>query len=85
MLARHADQEQRQGDHVAQDLPAPRLRAIGSLPIAGLLAASVALVLHAGPRLAHTRAVADSLHAPKPYIDAVMGARPVLPNAKATP
>jgi len=85
VLARHADQEQQQGDNVPQDRTAPRLRAIGSLPIAGLLTASVALVLLAGPRLAHTRAAADSLRAPKLYIDAVMGARPVLPNAEATP
>ena len=76
MLARHADQESQQGDRVAQDRTAPRLRAIESLPIAGLLAASVALVQHDGPRLAY---------APKLYIGAVMGARPVLPNAEATP
>jgi multicomponent K+:H+ antiporter subunit D len=33
----------------AQDRPAPRLRVIETLPIAGLLAASVALVLQAEP------------------------------------
>jgi hypothetical protein len=85
VLARHADQEQQQGDRVAQDRTAPRLRAIESLPNAGLLAASVALVLHDGPRLAYRRAAADSLRARKLCIGAVMGARPVLPNAEATP
>ena len=55
------------------------------LPIAGLMAASVALVQHDGPRLAYARAAADSRRAPKLYIGAVMGARPVLPNAEATP
>ena len=69
----------------AQDRPAPRLRVIESLPIAGLLAASVALVLHAETGLAYTRAAAESLHAPKLYIDAVMGARPVLRSAGAAP
>jgi len=69
----------------AQDRPAPRLRVIESLPIAGLLAASVALVLHAEAGFAYTRAAAESLHAPKLYIDAVMGARPVLRSAGAAP
>ena len=69
----------------AQDRPAPRLRVIESLPIAGLLAASVALVLYAEAGFAYTRAAADSLHAPKLYIDAVMGARPVLRSAGAAP
>jgi multicomponent K+:H+ antiporter subunit D len=35
--------------------------------------------------LAYTRAAAESLHAPKLYIDAVMGARPVLRSAGAAP
>lgn len=69
----------------AQDRPAPRLRVIETLPIAGLLAASVALVLHAEAGFAYTRAAAEALHAPKLYIDAVMGARPVLRSAEAAP
>jgi multicomponent K+:H+ antiporter subunit D len=69
----------------AQDRPAPRLRVIETLPIAGLLAASVALVLHADDGLVYARATADSLHAPALYIEAVMGARPVPRVARAAP
>lgn len=60
-----------------QDRPAPRLRVIETLPIAGLLAASLAMVLQAEAGLAYTRAAAEALHAPALYIDAVMGAQPV--------
>ena len=69
----------------AQDRPAPRLRVIETLPIAGLLVASLALVLYAEAGLAYTRAAADSLHAPQLYIDAVMGARPVVRSAGVAP
>ena len=69
----------------AQDRPAPRLRVIETLPIAGLLAASVALVLQAEAGLAYARAAAESLHAPRLYIDAVMSARPVPRAAGALP
>ena len=69
----------------AQDRPAPRLRVIETLPIAGLLGASVALVLYAEAGIAYTRAAANSLQAPTLYIDAVMGARPVPRPAGATP
>ncbi|MEO7151127.1 MAG: monovalent cation/H+ antiporter subunit D [Burkholderiaceae bacterium] len=61
----------------AQDRPATRLRVIETLPIAGLLAASLAMVLQADDVLAYTGAAAEALHAPSLYIDAVMGARPV--------
>jgi multicomponent K+:H+ antiporter subunit D len=54
---------------------------IETLPIAGLLAASLALVLQAEAGLAYTRAAADALHTPRLYIDAVMGARPVVRGA----
>jgi multicomponent K+:H+ antiporter subunit D len=60
-----------------QDRPPPRLRVIETLPIAGLLAASLAMVLQAEAGLAYTRAAAEALHAPALYIDAVMGAQPV--------
>jgi multicomponent K+:H+ antiporter subunit D len=69
----------------AQDRPAPRLRVVETLPIAALLAASVALVLQAETAMAYTRAAAESLHAPRLYIDAVMGARPVVPSPEAAP
>ena len=69
----------------AQDRPAPRLRVIETVPIGGLLVASLALVLQAEAGLAFTRAAADSLHAPQLYIDAVMGARPVARSAGAAP
>jgi multicomponent K+:H+ antiporter subunit D len=44
--------------------PAPRLRVIETLPIAGLLAASMALVLQADAGLAYSRAAADSCMRP---------------------
>lgn len=69
----------------AQDRPPPRLRVIETLPIAGLLAASVALVLHAEAGLSYARSAAESLHAPKLYIDAVMSARPVVRSQGARP
>ncbi|MFT7772486.1 monovalent cation/H+ antiporter subunit D [Roseateles sp.] len=69
----------------SQDRPAPRLRVIETLPIAGLLAASVALVLQAESGLAYMRAAADSLHEPRLYIDAVMGARPIVRDAEVAP
>ena len=68
-----------------QDRPAPRLRVIETLPIAGLLAAAVAMVLHAESALSYARATADSLQAPDLYIDAVMGARPVMRGVAPTP
>lgn len=60
-----------------QDRPPPRLRVIETLPIAGLLAASLAMVLQAETALAYTRAAAAALHAPNLYIQAVMSAQPV--------
>ncbi|CAG0946152.1 NADH-quinone oxidoreductase subunit M [Gammaproteobacteria bacterium] len=69
----------------AQDRPAPRLRVIETLPIAGLLAASVALVWQGEVALAYARRAADSLHAPDLYINAVMSARPVAHTREATP
>lgn len=60
-----------------QDRPPPRLRVIETLPIAGLLAASLAMVLQAEAVLSYTRAAAQALHAPGLYIDAVMSAHPV--------
>ena len=68
-----------------QDRPSPRLRVIETLPIAGLLAAAVALMLQGEAVLSYARATAQSLQAPDLYIDAVMGARPVLRDAGSTP
>jgi multicomponent K+:H+ antiporter subunit D len=68
-----------------QDRPAPRLRVVETLPIAGLLAAVTALVVHADTALAYTRATAETLHAPARYIDAVLLARPVAPPARSAP
>jgi multicomponent K+:H+ antiporter subunit D len=61
----------------AQDRVAPRLRVAETLPIAGLLAATMALVLHGDAVLAYTRATADMLHEPARYMQAVMSARPL--------
>lgn len=69
----------------SQDRPAPRLRVIETLPIAGLLAASVALVLQAESGLDYARAAANSLHEHRLYIDAVMGVRPIVRDVEATP
>jgi multicomponent K+:H+ antiporter subunit D len=66
---------------VAQDRPAPRLRIVETLPIAGLLAAAVTLVFQADGALAYTRAAAEALHAPRHYIEAVLSARPLPPPA----
>ena len=66
-----------------QDRPAPRLRVIESLPIALLLALTVALVVQAGPVMSHMQSTAETLATPALYIDAVMGARPVAPVAPA--
>ncbi len=68
----------------SQDRPAPRLRIVETLPIAGLLAAVVALVVYADAALAYTRATAEALHEPARYIDAVLSARPVHPAAGGT-
>lgn len=57
----------------AHDRPAPRRRVIERLPIAGPLAASMALVLQAEAGLTYTRAATDSLHAPQQYTCAVTG------------
>ncbi len=63
----------------AQDRPAPRLRVVETVPIAGLLLAVMTMVWQAEDVLAYTRATAESLHTPSRYIEAVMSARPV-PN-----
>ncbi len=65
-----------------QDRAAPRLRVIETLPIAGLLAATLALVLHGEAALGYARAAAESLHQPRLYIDAVLGAQPLRPAAE---
>lgn len=65
-----------------QDRAAPRLRVIETLPIAGLLAVTLALVLHGEAALAYARAAAESLHQPRLYIDAVLGAQPLRPAAE---
>lgn len=67
------------------DRPPPRLRVIETLPIAGLLAASVAMVLLAQPVLDYAVSAAESLHAPDQYIQAVMRAHPVVRVPAVTP
>jgi len=69
----------------AQDRTSPRLRVIETLPIAGLLAATVALMLQGEAVLSYARATAESLQTPDLYINAVMGARPVLRDAGGAP
>ena len=69
----------------AADRPSPRLRVAETLPIAGLLAASVAMVLHAGPVLEYTRASGEALHSPQLYIDAVMSVQPLARTEGSAP
>jgi len=69
----------------ASERPAPRLRVVESLPIAGLLAAGVWLVAQSDAALRYTHATAQALHAPQQYIDAVLRARPVSPPAAREP
>ena len=61
----------------APDRVPPRLRVAETLPIAALLAATVALVLHGDAVLAYTRATAEMLHQPAGYVRAVMSAQPL--------
>jgi multicomponent K+:H+ antiporter subunit D len=62
---------------IAPDRVPPRLRVAETLPIAALLAATVALVLHGDAVLAYTRATAEMLHQPAGYVRAVMSAQPL--------
>ncbi len=55
----------------------PALRALEVLPVAALLAASVALTVEADPVLQHASATADGLRTPTAYRNAVMNARQV--------
>ncbi len=59
-----------------QQRPAPRLRVVEALPIAGLLVAALVLVARAEPVLSHMRATAETLQAPERYIEAVLSAHP---------
>ena len=54
--------------------PPPTLAALA--PVAGLLALTVALTIAAGPVSEAAGDIASQLHAPRLYIDAVLGARP---------
>lgn len=60
----------------------PSLPALEVLPVAGLLAASVALTVWAGPVMQHARATAEGLKTPTPYRNAVLGARQIPNPAK---
>jgi multicomponent K+:H+ antiporter subunit D len=61
----------------ASDVPPPRLRVAETVPVAGLLAALLALVTMAEPALVYTRDAAEALHDPQRYIEAVLGAQPL--------
>jgi multicomponent K+:H+ antiporter subunit D len=62
----------------------PSLPALEVLPVAGLLAASVALTVWAGPVMRHAQATAEGLRTPTAYRNAVLGAKQV-PNPVAAP
>jgi len=57
----------------------PSLPALEVLPVAGLLAACVALTVWAEPVMQHARATAEGLKTPTAYRNAVLGARQI-PN-----
>lgn len=60
-----------------RERPAPHLRVIEVLPVGLLLAACIALALHAETALVYTRGAAANLHAPRAYVEAILGAQPV--------
>jgi multicomponent K+:H+ antiporter subunit D len=59
----------------AEERTVPRVRVIEIAPVAGLLAACVALTLAAGPATRYLQDAAHALHAPQSYVDSVL-ARP---------
>lgn len=69
----------------SQDRPAPRLRVVECLPIAGLLIAAVAMVLNAEAVLGYGQTTARGLHDPALYIEAVMGTRPIERTLETAP
>lgn len=59
------------------DRPPPRVRAVEGAPIVVLVLACVGLTIAAAPVLRYTLAVAEALHAPAGYIEAVLSTTPV--------
>ncbi|MDO8280231.1 MAG: monovalent cation/H+ antiporter subunit D [Burkholderiaceae bacterium] len=68
-----------------QDRSVLRLRVIETLPIAGLLAATLTKALQAEAVLGYTRAAAEALYTPDLYINAVMNAKPVVRTTGVAP
>ncbi|QEA11601.1 monovalent cation/H+ antiporter subunit D [Comamonas flocculans] len=60
----------------AHDRRAPQLRMLEGLPIAGLLAACVALVVQAAAVMHYTSQAARALHAPVQYIEEILATPP---------
>ncbi|MDZ5457389.1 monovalent cation/H+ antiporter subunit D [Azohydromonas lata] len=60
-----------------------RLRVVETLPVGLLLAACALLVVRGEDALRYTRATAEALHRPGPYMDAVLRAQPVPPPSPA--
>ena len=54
---------------------APPVHAVEAVAVSTLLVACLALTVFAEPAARYTRQTADYLHAPRPYVDAVLGAR----------
>ena len=63
----------------ANNRATPKLRLLEGLPVAALLAACVAMTLHAGPVMHYMQATAEALYTPGTYVQAVMSAKPVSP------
>lgn len=60
----------------------PVLRVLEGLPIAALLAACISLAVFAAPAMRYTLLAAHALHAPAPYVESILSARPVEGAAK---
>ena len=56
----------------SQERSVPRVRVIEMAPVVLLLTLCVALTLQAGPAMRYLQNTADSLHAPRAYIDHVL-------------
>jgi multicomponent K+:H+ antiporter subunit D len=61
----------------ANNRATPKLRLLEGLPVAALLAACVAMTLHAGTVMHYMQATAEALYTPGTYVKAVMSAKPV--------
>ena len=60
----------------------PAIRWVEGIPIAGLLAAAVALTVFAQPVIEYTREAAGGVFTPAPYVEAILSAKPLASPTK---